>query len=321
MIFKTFHKDIKVSQIVLGTDSFGTYIPEEDAFCLLDRYIDLGGNTIDTARMYGMQTFGEPGKSEIAIGKWLCSRGGRDKIVISSKCAHPPREDMTKSRLSEKEIERDIDESLLSLKTDYIDILWLHRDDVRVPVEGIIDALNRMVQKGKIRAFGGSNWTAQRFSAADEYAKKSGQQTFCASQLKWSAAATSPSYTDDPTLVEMDAVQYDYYKKTKMPVFAYASQAKGFFYQYHKGGETALSKKARERYLSNHNTKVYRKLADLSEKLGITLAAATIAAITSNTDFDTVAVVGCKNIAQLEDTMTGSDVALNYDEIKSFLGV
>lgn len=319
MIFKTFHSNIQVSQIVLGTDVYGTDVSEQTSFELMDRYVALGGNTLDTARVYGTNGFGTPSISELTIGKWLKARGGRDKLIISSKCAHPPVDHMDRSRLSAKEIEQDIDENLMALQTDYIDILWLHRDDTSVAVEGIVDTLNRMVQKGKIRAFGGSNWTAPRFAAANEYAAASNQDGFCASQLKWSAAKSSPNYVDDPTLVEMDAHQYAYYQSSKMPVFAYASQAKGFFYKYCKGGEEALSTKARQRYLCDHNLEVYRKLISLSEEYHTTLAAATIAALTSNTDFDTVAIVGCKNTAQLDDTMTGADSVLPYAQIKPLL--
>ncbi len=320
MIFKSLSTGMQISHIVLGTDGFGVGVEQKDAFGMMDRYAELGGNTLDTARIYGMQSPGGPSASEIVIGNWLADRGGRDKIVLSSKCAHPPLGNMTQNRLSEREIERDIDDSLRMLKTEYIDIMWLHRDDVKVPVAGIIDTMNRMVKKGKIRIFGASNWCAQRLADAQSYAHRSGQQGFCASQIKWSAAITRPDYIDDPTLEEMNKAHYNYYKETKMPVFAYASQAKGFFSKYHAGGEAALSDKARARYLCKQNTDTYRKLLKLCKELDISLAAAAVCTLTSNPDFATMAIAGCKNTAQLEDTMAGADLTLPEDIVKDIMG-
>jgi aryl-alcohol dehydrogenase-like predicted oxidoreductase len=144
---------IKVSSIVLGSDSFGTIIDEQTAFSLMDKFCSFGGNTIDTARIYGAHFGGDAGDSEAVIGKWLSKRGKREDVVISTKCAHPNLATMDISRLSKKEIEDDVDKSLVTLKTDYIDILWLHRDDINVSVDEIIDTLDGLVKKGKIRRF------------------------------------------------------------------------------------------------------------------------------------------------------------------------
>ncbi len=320
MIFKTIH-DIKVSSIVLGTDTFGTDTSEAESFALLDNFLELGGTTVDTARVYGCHYGGGDGISELTVGKWLASRKCRDRVVISTKCAHPPLDSMTTGRLSREEIESDIDASLRALGVDYIDILWLHRDDTSRSVEEIVDTLNLMVQKGKIRCFGGSNWKAERFAPANAYAQRMDKDGFAASQLKWSAAKSAPGFCDDPTLVEMDKTEYEYYAKAKMPVFAFASQAKGFFQKYARGGEDALSPKAKKRYLCPENLAMYEKLNALSREYGISLSAAVVSVLTSNTDFDTAAIVGCKTLEQLRDTMTGSDVVLPYDEIKQLLNV
>ena len=185
---------LQISPVVLGTDVYGTVVSEKDAFSLLNNYIELGGNTIDTARMYACWEPNGAGKSEQTIGKWLKQLGGRDQMIISTKCAHPPIENMSNHRLDRAEIFSDVDESLSALGTDYIDILWLHRDDVRVGVEGIVDTLNLLVKQGKIRCFGASNWTAKRIAEANAYAKASGQDGFVSSQIKWSLAVTSPGF-------------------------------------------------------------------------------------------------------------------------------
>ncbi len=307
------YKDIagmKVSSLVFGGDTMGSGTDEKTAFMLFDKAMELGCNTIDTARSYGCFDGGKVGDSERTIGKWLRERGGRDKIILSTKCAHPISGQMDINRLSKAEIVSDVDASLKDLETDYIDILWLHRDDVRLPVEPIMDTLDELVKSGKVRAVGTSNWTAKRIALANEYAKNAGKTAISASQIKWSAASSSPDFEDDPTLVEMDEAEYEFYKKTKMPVFAFASQAKGFFQKYHKGGEAALSEKARARYLCEGNIERYHKLLEICDKYDITLSAAIVASLTSNKDFDTVAIVGCKTVEQVVDTFSGADVVI-----------
>ena len=312
--------DMDISSIVLGTDTFGTLTDRECAFALMDKFCGLGGNTIDTARVYGCHNGGSSGDSERVIGEWLKSRNMRGKVIISTKCAHPRLETMGINRLSKNEIEADVDASLSALGIERIDILWLHRDDKNVNADGIIDVLDGLVKKGKVHAFGTSNWTTERICEANKYAGENGKSMFSASQIKWSAARSAPDYADDPTLVEMDAEQYGYYKKTKMPVFAFASQAKGFFHKYCAGGEAALSPKARQRYLCEENIKRSAMLAEICGRYGISLSAAVVAALTSNTEFDTAAIVGCKNTMQLEDTMCGADCVLDYDEVKKIFG-
>ena len=118
----------------------------------------------------------------------------------------------------------------------------------------------------------------------------------------------------------MDQEEYRYYTASSMPVFAFASQAKGFFQKYAADGEGALSPKAKDRYLCAQNIAMYEKLSTLSKEFGISLSTAVLAVLTSNTDFDTVAIVGCKSIEQLKDSMAGADTRLPYREIKQLLG-
>lgn len=320
MIYKSIN-GINVSSIVLGTDTFGTATDTDTAFALMDSFFECGGNTIDTAHVYGCHYGGSEGDSERTIGRWLKLHAVRSDVIISTKCAHPRPETMNISRLSRHEIESDVDESLKALGTDYIDILWLHRDDTGVESEGIIDTLSSLVKKGKIRCFGTSNWRTERIDEANRYAEAVNKNAFSASQIKWSAARSAPDFKDDPTLVEMDGVQYEYYKRKKMPVFAFASQAKGFFQKFCAGGEKALSEKARKRYLCEENIKRCESILKICEEHQISLSAAVVAVLTSNTDFDTAAIVGCKSIEQLKDTLGGADCVLNYNEVKHILNV
>ncbi len=303
--------------ICLGSDCFGSLVSESDSFAMMDWYAACGGNIIDTARMYAVWIDGMEGKSEETIGKWMKKRNMRNKMIISTKCAHPSLATMDVPRLSLAEIEQDIDKSLRALMTDYIDICFLHRDSNLVPVEEIIYALNRMVKKGKIRTFGCSNWKSDRIIQADAYAKMDKLQSFVASQIKWSLAKTNPQSIDDTTLVEMDQQEYTFYKDSGMCVFAYAPQAKGFFTTLSLGGKEALSPKALERYMSKENEVAYEKALKIAADMGKSVTAVILSYLMSTPHFPVLPIVGCKNITQLQDSLGAVDLSLGTKTLSS----
>ena len=183
------HSDLYPSCLCLGSNRFGTVIDHADAFALLDAFVAMGGNFIDTALIYADWIPGAPkSASEKTIGQWLKHSGNRDRVVLATKGGHPNLSTMHLHRLSKADITRDIDASLSNLQTDVIDLYWLHRDATSVPVTILIDTLNEQVQVGKIRYFGCSNWQVERIIAANDYANKNDLQGFVASQPWWSLA-------------------------------------------------------------------------------------------------------------------------------------
>ncbi len=291
-IKKLGNTELYCSEIILGSDYYGEATSRESASEFMDYYFDIGGNTIDTARLY------TGGKSEEVIGEYLAQHKIRDKVIISSKCAHPPIGKMEQSRLSKEEIESDIDKSLKALKTDYIDFLWLHRDDRNLPVAPIVEALNEQVRKGKIRYFGTSNWCGERIAEANKYAEEHGLMGMAASQIQWSYAVPARNY--DPTLVTMDKTEFDFYAKTKIPVFAFSAQAKGFFEKYDKG---ELSFKAKDRFLCDENIERYKLVKKISEETGYSISSIVLSYLTLNTAFDTFPIINCSKLSQLKDSI------------------
>ena len=168
----------KVSAIALGSAHFGAKMPEETVFEVMDAYIKLGGNVLDTARIYGDFDLGIPGISEKTIGKWLASRKKRDDLVISTKGAHPPWGEFLTPRLDRKSIESDMEESLEALGVPGVELYFLHRDDVNRPVADILESLNGLLEKGKVKLLGASNWSAARILEANAYASSHGLQGF-----------------------------------------------------------------------------------------------------------------------------------------------
>lgn len=283
-------QDMELSRFILGTDGYGQRIDRKTAFSILELYAGNGGNVLDTARMY------TGGESEKIVGEF--ARANRGQMLISSKCAFPPCEDMHKSRLSRAEIESDIDESLRALRVDCIDIMWLHRDDEALPTEPIVDTMNAMRKKGKIRYFGASNWRYDRIKAANRYAAETGQAGFFASQVLYNMA--SCSYVWDDTLVVLSGEEKKKYEAEPFPVFAFSSQAKGFFEKYRTG---TLSEKAKARYLNPESEAAYEKISRRAEETGETISHAALKMLIEQSGFEVFPILGAGNPVQLRSSL------------------
>ena len=305
----------KIGKIALGTDVYGSDLDKDTAKALLNEFCELGGNVIDTALMYGGQ---DEHISEKFLGQWMREKKNRNSLFISTKGAHPRVETMNISRLSKEELEHDIDLSLKNLGIDYIDIYWLHRDDERLPVEPIMDTLNGFVKKGKTRYIGMSNWTSERINKANEYAEKNNMAPIISSQIQYSAAKAVVE-NNDPTLVLMNDNEYKYFKNHDLSVFAYASQAKGFFSKLDAGGTEMLSEKARERYLCDTNLKIYENIKQIQKNINASVGALAIAALVNDNNFQTIPIIGCKNLDQLHDSLSGADIKLTQKDCEFIL--
>ena len=144
---------LKVSELVLGTQTFGWGADEKAAFTMSDLYVDQGGNFFDTANIYNW------GVSESILGKWLKQSGIRDSLIIASKVFFPTGEGPNDTGLTRKHIHRSIDESLRRLQTDYLDLYQMHCYDMSTPLEETLMALDDLVHMGKVRYLGASNFT------------------------------------------------------------------------------------------------------------------------------------------------------------------
>ncbi len=221
--------DLNVSNICYGTVKSGLPENKELDTKLIDMFVDEGGNFIDTARVYCDWIPGEKSRSEKFLGKWLKERGKRDSLVIATKGAHPDLDALDVARLTRDDIEFDVTGSLKDLKTDYIDLYYLHRDDENTPVEEIIDTMEEMKKKGYFRYYGCSNWKAERVEKAQEYAKTIGVKGFTANQMLWNVGSTHMNEPGDKTLVVMDEKLYRFHEESRMCALAYSSQAAGYF--------------------------------------------------------------------------------------------
>lgn len=308
---------LNISKLILGTDYFGSSISYEDSFSMLDYFFEMGGNCVDTARVYAEWLEGGSGASETLIGSWIKSRKYRNQIIISTKGGHPNLKTMKVGRLSKECIISDLEKSLTTLNLDYIDLYLLHRDDLTRPVEDIMESLASIVKSGKVRFIGCSNWTIKRIEAANEYALQHGLPTFCTSQIQWSLARSTPEAHKDSTLVCMDDNEYEWYKENSFPVMAFSSQAKGFFAKAAALGLDNINQKAFERFKSPENIIRLKKVLEYSNEHKLTPSAVALGYLLCN-KVPTMAILGCKSMDQLKDSLTSIDVNFS-SEISDWL--
>jgi aryl-alcohol dehydrogenase-like predicted oxidoreductase len=146
--------------LVLGGNVFGWSADRDASFAVLDAFLDAGGSQIDTADGYA------GGRSETILGDWLSSRGCRDRVFLATKVgARAPYDNLRAATIAEQ-----VANSLRRLQTDHIDLYWAHRDDPATPQQETLAAFDALVQAGKVRYLGASNFSAERLRSALELA-------------------------------------------------------------------------------------------------------------------------------------------------------
>lgn len=268
---------------------------------LLDAYVAAGGNCLDTAHVYG------GGKSERAIGQWMAERGNRDKIIVLDKGAHPY---WTEPRVNPECIRQDITESLERLQTDTIDLYLLHRDDPNVPVGPIVECLNAEKEAGRIRAFGGSNWTPQRLEAANAYARSHGLTPFAASSPHLSLAAINEAMWSG--CLALDAEGRAWHEATQFPLFPWSAQANGFFTGRFAPDDISNKDVARV-YYNEGNWERLRRARELAAKKHVTANQIALAYVL-NQPFPVFALIGPRSTAELMDSLPAMNITLTQEE-------
>ena len=208
----------ELSTLVLGTDALRE-LDAEPAYELLDTWVELGGNVLDTAREYGA--------AERHIGRWLQDRGLRDEVVVVTKGGHPD-ETTWRSRLGADELQRDLRESLDALGADAVDVYLLHRDDPARPAGTVVETLNGQRAAGHIRVFGASNWTCARLGEAEAFAAAHGLESFGCSSLQLSLAVPREAPWRGTVGAHAWASRA-WHAQRQLPLLAWSSQAGGFF--------------------------------------------------------------------------------------------
>ena len=179
---------LKVSEIAFGVQTFGWCADEQTAHTILDRFVEAGGNLLDTANIYN------EGKAEQILGNWLQARQNREALVIATKVFFPTGTGPNDTGLTRKHIFQQIEQSLKRLHTDYVDLYQLHCFDESTPLEETLGALDDLVHTGKVRYIGASNFTASQIEKALMLSRSNGWNAFMSLQPEYSLIVRSTEW-------------------------------------------------------------------------------------------------------------------------------
>ena len=295
--------DLMVSPLSLGTVNYGSKTGEKESFCQMDAYLDAGGNFIDTASVYGcFPPSTEQHASEKVVGRWMKERNARSKVVISTKGGHPFANDPSFTiRLHRDELFSDVEKSLENLKTDVIDMYFLHRDDLSMPVGEVMETLEEIKKQGKIKNYSFSNWTLKRAMEAQAYCKKHGLSGFTMNQLMWSLAHINHDEISDKTLVAMDKDTYKWHADTNLSAMAYRAVAKGYFEKRKNGapmrGDLVTT------YKTDINDRIFDALLALHKETSLSMTTLSLQYFLSQ-PFPSVAIASFTNDTQLKEGLS-----------------
>ena len=287
-----------VSRLVLGTMVLhDAGLPFTAA--LLDHFVELGGNCLDTAHVYN---------TEGIVGLWLKLRDNRRDIVLITKGAHTP-------NCYPEALTRELLESLERFQTDYSDLYFLHRDNPEVPVGEFVEVLNEQKRAGRVRAFGGSNWTVERIQAANDYAAAHGLTGFAASSSNFSLAIwNEPMWAG--CVAAVDAASRAWYGKTRMPLFAWSSQASGFFtgrYEPEDRDNPAYAAVVRT-WFNETNFQRLARAYELSAGKGVTSTQIALAYVL-NQPLNVFALIGPQTLVETDTSAQALQAVLTPEEL------
>ena len=295
-----------LSRIALGVSKFGSIIQKDISFQMLDYYFQKGGTVIDTARNYYEWTENGRGKSESCIGEWIESRKNREKICLCTKGGVSGRGDNLNINLDKESLLDEVQKSKEALRTQYLDIYLLHRDQEERTAEEIIDTMQELKERENIRRIGVANWSLERIKAANQYAERRHLTPFTVIQTWWSLGEYKPTMWNDPHCTHMDEDIYQYLIQNELIGMAYTSQCKGFFQKAVELGITNLDDFLKERILTARNAKKAEFIREYCNREKISPTALVTGYITSD-KAKGIALVSCSNIRQLKDIMENSD--------------
>lgn len=302
------NSELEVSTLCFGGNVFGWTADQNTSFRLLDTFIDLGFNFIDTADVYSRWVPGnQGGDSETIIGNWLKNTKKRDKIVLATKVGSEM--GPGQKGLSKDYVRKAVEASLRRLQTDYIDLYQSHYDDLSTPVEETLQVYADLIAEGKVRVIGASNFSPERLREALE-ASERGLPRYESLQPEYNLVEREHYEKDFEPIVE----QY------KIGVISYYSLASGFLSGKYRT-EADLKKSPRgegvRKYLEGRGRDVLASLDKVAEKHNATPAQVSLAWLIARPSV-TAPIVSATSIEQLEDIAKAASLKLDESDLAAF---
>ena len=298
---------LTVAPLAFGGNVFGWTADEETSFRLLDAFVEAGLNLIDTADVYSRWVPGhQGGESEAIIGRWLEKSGKRDRVLIATKVGMEMAAD--RKGLSRSHILRSVEDSLRRLQTDVIDLYQAHQDDPNTPLAETLDAFARLIEQGKVRAIGASNYTAARLAEALAVSRENGLPRY---------ESLQPNYNFYDR-AEYEAELEPFCREQGLGVIPYFSLAKGFLTGKYRS-EADLSKSPRgqgvKRYLDARGFRILRALDEVAEQHQSTPARVSLAWLIARPNI-TAPIASATSLEQLDDLIAATKLELDQAAIE-----
>jgi aryl-alcohol dehydrogenase-like predicted oxidoreductase len=288
---------LPLSQLILGCDNKETL---EEGAPVWDHWLSVGGNGFDTAHIYAS------GKNEKALGDWIKRRGVAKDIVVTAKGAHTP-------NCTPEGISRQLAESLERLQLDFAPIYIMHRDNPAVPVGEFVDALNALKTAGKIGVFGGSNWSVERFVAAGDFAQAKGLQPLTILNNNLSLAVMEKPVWQG-CVTSNTAETLAFLRETQTIHFSWSAQARGYFLPAELRDRLPADTRPETCFGSDANADRRRRAAMLAIEHGVSANNIAMAWVL-NQSFPSFALVGPRDVAEIDSTLPGCGVSLRAEDV------
>jgi len=289
------HLDRPMPSLVMGVDNQDTM---RHAAAVFDEYFERGGTAFDTAWVYGRT------RSEL-LGQWIVNRNIRQSVILISKGAHTP-------LCNPEDLIRQVHEQLSWFQTDYADIYMLHRDNPEIPAGEFVDAVNQLIQEGKVKAYGGSNWSLNRVDQANAYAESKGLQGFSVVSNNLSLAEMIAPVWDGCEHAH-DPASLAWFEQRQMALLPWSSQARGFFVPDRARPEKRDDPSMVRCWYSEANFQRQARAIELAGKYGIEPINIALAWVLQQ-PFPVFPLIGPRTLAEIRSTFRVFEVKLTEQE-------
>ena len=297
--------DLAIAPLALGGNVFGWSADEATSFAVLDAFVDEGLEMIDTADVYPAWVPGnEGGESETIIGKWLKRSGKRDRVVIATKVGKWAK----RKGLSAANIAAAADDSLRRLGIERIDLYYAHADDATVPLEETLGAFARLIESGKVRAIGASNYSAERTAQALDVSRKLGLPRYEVLQPEYNLVARKGYEADIEPLA----------RRENLGVVCYYALASGFLTGKYRSqrdlGKSAARAGAVGKYLNARGLGIVDVLEDIAASRSATAAQVALAWLIARPGI-TAPIASATSVEQVRDIAGAMRLSLTTEDI------